>query len=136
LDFGSPEAIPTINGWVDDKTNGRIPKLLEEISDAEVLFLINAIYFKGKWRHPFDPKDTESGAFHAANGRDRAARLMRLEETLRYQENDDFQAVDQLYGNGAFSSSSARRRTRPRTCSSRSAGSAESREPLVDGWSG
>ncbi|MBA3260797.1 MAG: serpin family protein [Gemmatimonadales bacterium] len=103
LDFGSPDAVGTINDWVSGKTNQRIPALLDEISGEEVLFLINAIYFKGKWRHPFDPNDTESGSFHAADGRDRGARLMRLEETLKYQENDDFQAVDLLYGNGAFS---------------------------------
>lgn len=103
LDFGSPGAVGTINDWVSGKTNRRIPELLDEISAEEVLFLINAIYFKGRWRQPFDPNDTESGAFHAADGRDRATRLMRQEGKLGYQENDDFQAVDLPYGNGAFS---------------------------------
>jgi serpin B len=67
-----------------------------------VLFLINAIYFKGKWRSPFDPADTRQEPFHGADRRDRSAPLMRQEETLRYQENDAFQAADLLYGNGAF----------------------------------
>lgn len=102
LDFGGPGAVETINGWVSGKTMGRIPKLLESIARDEVLFLINAIYFKGKWRHQFDPAETRSGPFHAADGRERTARLMRLEQTLRYQENHEFQAVDLLYGNGAF----------------------------------
>jgi serpin B len=76
--------------------------LLDEIGADEVLFLVNAIYFKGKWRHAFDPKDTQSGPFHGADGRDRTASLMRQEETLLYDETDDYQAVDLLYGSGAF----------------------------------
>jgi serpin B len=66
------------------------------------MFLINAIYFKGKWRNAFDAKNTRDGPFHGADGRDRAARLMWQKEDLRYQETEDYQAVDLLYGNGAF----------------------------------
>ena len=102
LDFGSPSAVPTINDWVSGKTNGRIPKLLDQISDEEILFLINAIYFKGKWREAFDPKDTENGPFQAADGRTRTAALMSQTDTLRYDETADYQAVDLLYGNGSF----------------------------------
>jgi serine protease inhibitor len=102
LDFGSPEAVHTINRWVSEKTGNRIPRLLDEIASNEVLFLINAIYFKGKWRHAFDSKDTRSGPFRGADGQDRTVPLMQLEETLYYQETDDYQAVDLLYGNGVF----------------------------------
>ena len=102
LDFASPSAVPTINGWVSEKTAGRIPHLLNQIAQEEVLFLINAIYFKGAWRMAFDRKDTRSEPFHAADGRDRVANLMNQEDTLQYHETESFQAVDLLYGNGAF----------------------------------
>ena len=102
LDFGSPSAVSTINNWVSGKTNARIPKLLDQISKEEILFLINAIYFKGKWRNAFDAKDTENGPFQAADGRARAAALMSQTDSLRYEETADYQAVDLLYGNGAF----------------------------------
>jgi serine protease inhibitor len=102
LDFADPSAVETINDWVSGKTSGRIPRLLEQIRQEEILFLINAIYFKGKWRETFDPKDTQDGPFHGADGRIRTAPLMRQEDSLRYHETDDYQAVDLLYGNGAF----------------------------------
>jgi serine protease inhibitor len=102
LEFDSPEAARTINQWVSSKTNGKIPKLLDQIGRDEVLFLINAIYFKGKWREAFEPKNTREGPFHGADGRDRTASLMQQEKNLRYQETADYQAVDLLYGNGAF----------------------------------
>jgi serine protease inhibitor len=102
LDFGSPEAPRAINDWVSGKTNGKIPKLLDDVSPAEVMFLINAIYFKGKWRNAFDAKDTRDGPFRGADGRDRTIPLMWQKGVLRYDETEDYQAVDLLYGNGAF----------------------------------
>jgi serine protease inhibitor len=102
LDFYSPSAVATINGWVSGKTNRRIPRLLEQIRDGEILFLINAIYFKGAWREAFDPKDTENGPFQGADGRTRTAALMSQTDSLRYDETADYQAVDLLYGNGSF----------------------------------
>lgn len=102
LDFGAPEAAETINGWVSDKTGGRIPRLIERIDADEVLLLINAIYFKGKWRQAFDRGGTRSGVFHGGDGVDRTAPLMYQEASLPYHETDRFQAVDLPYGNGAF----------------------------------
>lgn len=102
LDFASPTAVSTINDWVSGKTNGRIPTLLEEISREEILFLINAIYFKGKWRDAFEREDTRPGPFYTAAGATRTAQLMNQKDTLRYQETAEYQAVDLLYGNGAF----------------------------------
>jgi serine protease inhibitor len=102
LDFDDPEALASINGWVDDATEGRIPRLLESISPDEVLFLINAIYFKGTWRTAFEPRNTHEGPFHAASGRDVMVPLMTLKDELRYAETEEWQAVDLLYGNGAF----------------------------------
>jgi serine protease inhibitor len=102
LDFGSPEALTRINGWVAEATKDRIPRLLEQISPDEVLFLVNAIYFKGTWRTAFDPADTRQAPFHAADGRNRLVQLMTLKDELRYAETEVYQAVDLLYGNGAF----------------------------------
>jgi serpin B len=102
LDFASPDALTTINDWVSKKTNKRIPTLLDEISPGEVLFLINAIYFKGRWRDAFERNDTKSGPFYTAAGATRTAQLMSQTDSLRYQETAEYQAVELLYGNGAF----------------------------------
>lgn len=65
LDFGSPDAKDVINGWVSEATNGRIPKIVEEISGNDLMFLINAVYFKGEWTDRFDPANTRPSDFHA-----------------------------------------------------------------------
>ncbi len=103
LDFGSPQALPTINGWVSDKTGGRIPTILDRIDWDEVMFLINAIYFKGSWRLAFDPKDIRDAEFHAGDGTTQSVKTMSLpSQTHRYAFTPDAQVVELLYGNGAF----------------------------------
>lgn len=103
LDFASPAAVSTINDWVSGKTNGRIPRLLDAIAPEEVLFLINAIYFKGRWRVPFDPRDTRPAPFQGADGTTRQVEMMtRVGETLRIGSLPNATAVELLYGNGAF----------------------------------
>ena len=68
LDFNSPSALETINKWASDNTNGKIPKVLDAIDPYAVMFLMNALYFKGIWTYQFDPGQTTSFPFHLKNG--------------------------------------------------------------------
>ena len=58
LDFKAPETLDHINGWCNEKTNGIIPTILDEIDPAIMSYLLNAIYFKADWASKFDPKNT------------------------------------------------------------------------------
>ena len=103
LDFRALATVGTINDWVKTKTGGKIPTILDQISADEVLFLINAIYFKGSWRTAFDPKKTQDGPFRAADGTVQSVKTMVLQPTLqRYTSSRDFEIVELPYGNGAF----------------------------------
>ncbi len=68
LDFFSPEAPLRINNWVKEKTKGKITKIIDRIKPEAVLFLINAVYFKGRWQKEFDPKQTQEQEFKLLNG--------------------------------------------------------------------
>jgi serpin B len=104
LDFASPGAVKSINDWVSTATAGKIPTILDQIRSDEVLFLINAIYFKGSWRAKFDPALTVDAPFHGIAG-DQPAKLMHREGTIRYLQTPTFSAVDLPYGNSAYSMS-------------------------------
>jgi len=104
LDFASPNAVKSINDWVSTATAGRIPTILDQIKSDEVMFLINAIYFKGSWRAKFDPALTIDAPFHGVAG-DQAMKLMHREGTIRYLKTPTFSAVDLPYGNSAYSMS-------------------------------
>jgi serine protease inhibitor len=103
LDFSSPTAPDVINGWVDQKTHGKIKEIIDQIDPLVVMVLINAIYFKGTWTYEFDPDQTQDDWFTTYNGTQVDCRMMRQENTFEYLETDDFQAVDLPYGNGQFS---------------------------------
>jgi len=68
LDFASPAALTTINGWAAKQTRGRIPQVLEQIDRNHIMFLLNAVYFKGEWTERFDVASTTSASFRLANG--------------------------------------------------------------------
>ena len=103
LDLQAPSSLGVINDWVKQKTGGKIPTILDHIDTNEVLFLINAIYFKGAWRQAFDPKDTHSAPFHNADGTTSSVPTMVLAaHQLRYAIAADHQVIELLYGNGAF----------------------------------
>lgn len=94
-------ALSTINGWVSDQTKGKIPSIVDHIDPLDVMFLVNAIYFKGTWRERFDSTQTTMEAFHAPVGDERVP-LMHRTASMRYTQTPTFQAVDLPYGDSAF----------------------------------
>jgi serpin B len=105
LDFASPQAVTTINNWADDHTNGKIPRIIDSIDPTLVMFLINAIYFKGSWVHQFDKSLTRDQPFTLRTGAQRSVPTMRHAEavSLGLYQGPGYEVVDLPYGGGAFS---------------------------------
>ncbi|MBI2408931.1 MAG: serpin family protein [Gemmatimonadetes bacterium] len=103
LDFANTAAsLAAINGWVSEQTKGKIPTVLNTITPQQVMFLINAIYFKGQWRSKFDPAKTTAATFTTAGGATQPVQLMHRFDTLSYAEGTTYQAAELPYGNTAF----------------------------------
>lgn len=99
LDFSDAKAADTINSWVLKQTKGKIEDLITPLVDPEtVLFLINAIYFKGQWTKPFDPENTRDSLFTLPSGEAADVPTMFERGNFSYLENDLFQAVKLPYG--------------------------------------
>jgi len=104
LDFNSSGAVQTINNWVNTKTNGKIRTVLEGAIPSDVLmYIINAIYFKGSWTNKFDSLATTNAPFTCTDGSKVSCKMMRQENTFAYYEDKIVQAVDLPYGNQSFS---------------------------------
>ena len=103
LDFKDPSAPETINQWVNTNTKGKIQKIVDEIDPSKVLFLINAIYFKGTWQKEFNPSRTREGPFHLANGDVKQVPMMRQFRWYPYYQGENFQAISLAYGDGRMS---------------------------------
>ena len=103
LDFDDPGAPGTINSWVTDKTHGKIDKIVEEIGDDVVMYLINAIYFKGIWQYEFNKDNTSDGSFNLDNGSTVTVPMMKQVTAFRYMNNDVFSMAELPYGQGNYS---------------------------------
>lgn len=104
IDFSDPSAPKTINGWVDRNTNGKIKEIVPDpIPRDLVMYLINAIYFKGTWTYRFDTSQTRNDFFILADGSRRACRMMSQGGEFFYYADDQLQAIDMPYGDAGFS---------------------------------
>jgi serpin B len=101
IDFNNA-ALATINKWVSDKTNGKIPTILNEISDNEIMFLINAIYFNGKWKYQFETSKTKNEQFTCTDQKMVSVPMMKMENDFGYSVQSGYKALKMPYGADKF----------------------------------
>ena len=103
LNFSDSASVGTINDWVKNKTNGKITKIVDQLQPDEILWLINAIYFKGNWSEPFAKEATKERPFTLLDGSKKQHPLMSQSDRYQYLENNQFQAISLPYGSGQMS---------------------------------
>ncbi|CAG0936537.1 antithrombin III [Thermoflexales bacterium] len=93
-----------INQWVSEQTQDRIkdPLAPGTIDALTRLVLVNAIYFKGGWLYPFEPKATHEGPFTRLDGSQVTVPLMFWSEaeTVEYARGEGYQIVELPYQGG------------------------------------
>lgn len=103
LNFASPAAPQTINAWIRERTAGQIREIVPPVLDPQmVLYLINAVHFKGSWTRPFDPRATSPGAWRLPGGETVQVPLMRQTESFRIAEDEGARLLALPYGAGRF----------------------------------
>ncbi len=103
LDFDAPDAPATIDAWVSEQTRGRIPTIIESIPPDAVMYLINAVYFKGSWRDQFDPADTRTEPFRRDDGSTVDVPMMNGSDMkIRLGGADGVRLAELPYGGDAF----------------------------------
>ena len=82
------QTLNDINGWIDQKTDHLIPKMLDQISDADVMFLINALLFDAEWETAIGSNIIRKDKFHAISGNDQSVSMMTSDESLLILDDD------------------------------------------------
>lgn len=93
-----PTTVNEVNSWVDKETNGKISKILDDIDPDNVMFIINAIYFKGDWVDKFDESLTRSVDFTTADGSTVKVDMMSRSGSYLYYRSDDVEVARLPYG--------------------------------------
>jgi serpin B len=87
------DATKQINDWADEKTHGKIKKILDsDLSESTRLVLVNALYFLGDWAMPFEANNTYDDTFRGAGG-DTEVPFMHSEWDIQYYEGKTFQFI-------------------------------------------
>jgi len=100
-DFNNTATVGKINNWASDNTNGKIKKVIEQIEPAHVMFLMNALYFKGDWKIPFKVENTRDENFKGITGT-KSVKMMSMQEKVKYASRPDYQAIELAYGSGNY----------------------------------
>jgi serpin B len=90
--------VDEVNAWVSKETNGKITKLLDKIDGDNVMFLINAIYFKGGWVDEFDASQTRRADFTTADGSTVNVDMMSRGGSYAYYGDAEVQVARLPYG--------------------------------------
>jgi serpin B len=98
LDFGASSALTTINNWVSRNTKSKIPSIIDQIKPDDVVFLINAVYFKGQWENKFEKELTRNEPFYPLSGAQKEVPMMSQSGKYQYYRGEEFQAVRLFYG--------------------------------------
>lgn len=103
MDFKDPASVNRINDWVNTNTEGLIEKIIDEIPDDMVMYLINAIYFKGNWLYKFDEKDTRIDDFYLENGEKKEVDMMIQSDRFATYFSEQVHMIELPYGDSLFS---------------------------------
>ena len=92
-----------INDWVKEKTDGMIPKVIDEIPLEAVMYLVNALAFEAEWSDIYEKNQVRDGTFTKEDGTKQSAEFMYSEE-YRYLEDEKATGFMKYYkgGNYAF----------------------------------
>lgn len=72
----------SINNWVEDKTDGMIKNILDDISEDAIMYLINALSFDAEWQNIYKSNQIRNGIFTTEDGTELEAELMYSKENL------------------------------------------------------
>ena len=93
-------AVETINGWISDKTRGKINNVLD--SPDFLAALVNTIYMKAQWVNQFGEYNTRKDTFTDRDGKESEIDFMHDTDHYSYYSDADTQMVRLPY-NGGFS---------------------------------
>lgn len=82
------QTLRDINNWVKLNTDGMIPKILDDIPDSAIMYLVNALAFEAEWKEVYKKTQVRDGKFTTEDGEVQKVKLMYAEEN-RYLEDEN-----------------------------------------------
>ena len=102
FDINDPLSPDQINLWIESKTDGLIKNMVEKLNENTVMLLINAIFFKGKWKSQFESDKTVTGPFVKPDGVIAEVPMMKQKSDFKIFNGEGFVLAEFPYGQSNF----------------------------------
>lgn len=94
--------VEDINRYVEDNTHGMVKKVLREIPEDAVMYLVNALAFEARWDTPYNEYQVGESIFTTEDGRKQTVELMHTEEYDVYVEDELYTGFVKDYEGGRY----------------------------------
>ena len=95
------QTLRDINNWVKLSTDGMIPKILDDIPDSAIMYLVNALAFEAEWKEVYKKTQVRDGKFTTEDGEVQSVKLMYAEEN-RYLEDENATGFIKYYSDRKY----------------------------------
>lgn len=104
LDMRNPQSVNVVNKWIENKTQGIIKDMLDFIPANAVMYLVNAIYFKGDWKYQFEESQTTKAPFYVSPSKEAEVDMMQLTKpgTFRAYSDGGLLYLEVPYSTGQY----------------------------------
>jgi serpin B len=102
IDVTNPDALNIVNGWIAEKTHDKIKNMLDYLNPDLAMYLINAVYFNGKWRNQFDKAETKEESFYVSTSVSKTVPMMHQTENLKAVKSNNLTIAEIPYGQGNY----------------------------------
>lgn len=99
VDFGKSETSDKMSKWVSDMTRGMINPDFD-ISEEELMMIINTLYFESDWKLQFDKKKTKEDNFIKADNSTVKREFMHAVEAGEFYKGSKFTKAGKYFKNG------------------------------------
>ncbi|TAH70847.1 MAG: serine protease, partial [Anaerolineaceae bacterium] len=93
------QTLKDINNWVNINTDGMIDKIIDQIDDDTIMYLINAIVFDAEWKVIYTKGDIYQGEFTAIDGSKQISEFMVSGESLYLDDGSATGFIKPYYNN-------------------------------------
>ena len=76
-----------LNAWVEKSTSGKITQLMDQLKPGISAVVLNTVYLRALWSHPFPKNRTIQGRFQPSAHASKVASMMQQKARFRYQDD-------------------------------------------------
>lgn len=95
------QTLADINNWIKRETDGMIPKVLENIPDEAITYLINTVAFEAEWMNVYEKHQVRDGKFTREDGVKQSVKMM-YDTEGKYLEDEYATGFIKYYSGGKY----------------------------------